>query len=405
MSKHLKIIRLTLGRTIMIILDLHVLRAIALADYFEDGGVLDLVPSDLAIGFLMLQRVQRQRVLEARCAIDEEMRQGKGINSLIRSSSSSSLDPDSHNFSLDRSERKIASALDDQLGFFDEKIKSEEQRRHVIERGKGPRYYERLGSLHVVDNMLVSVLQPVPFSRNIPLHEDPAPHGLAYDHKDISIGDTSALMLRMISNNSLRDCDHWYETTTRKVFHRDDEFDRNLIAEGARFARHSLAIYTWLLYFYMHPVTGIPRLMSDRVKECFKGKNASNNIQGADSDDGQNIMFSNHVDDNFIGDNWLHIHKNALLAHSGLDESDLIYANFENKYNQMPYCIVIDHKWQSVVVSIRGTLSLEDCVVDVLLDPEPLDELGYEYGFDSVEQYCHSGVVACVKYIMRDLKR
>jgi len=377
----------------------------ALADYFEDGGVLDLVPSDLAIGFLMLQRVQRQRVLEARCAIEEELRQGHGINSLMRSSSSYSLDPDSHNFSLDRSEGKIASALDDHAGFFDEKVKSEGPRRHVIERGRAPTYYETQPSLHVVDNMLVSVLQPIPFSRNILINDDRAPNGLYYDHSDMSSGDASALMLRMISDNAIRDYDHWYEPTTRKVFHRDDEFDRNLIVEGARFARHSLAIYTWLLYFYMHPITGIPRLLSDRVKECFKRENKGANVQGFDADVDRKILFSNNAEDNIIGDNWLHIHKNALLAHSGLDESDLVYANFENKYNQMPYCIVIDHKWQSVVVSIRGTLSLEDCVVDVLVDPEPLDELGHEYGFDSDGQYCHSGVVACIKNIMRDLKR
>jgi sn1-specific diacylglycerol lipase len=62
---------------------------------------------------------------------------------------------------------------------------------------------------------------------------------------------------------------------------------------------------------------------------------------------------------NTVGDNFLHLHRNALIAHSGLDETDLIYANFNNSYNQMPYSIVIDHKWRSVVISIRGTLSLE----------------------------------------------
>lgn len=71
----------------------------------------------------------------------------------------------------------------------------------------------------------------------------------------------------------------------------------------------------------------------------------------------------------------------------------------------MPYCIVVDHKWQSVVISIRGTLSLEDCVVDVLVDPKPLEALGRKYGFDAEGQYCHSGILACVEYIMKDLER
>jgi len=66
---------------------------------------------------------------------------------------------------------------------------------------------------------------------------------------------------------------------------------------------------------------------------------------------------------------------------------------------------VIDHKWQSVVLAIRGTLSLEDCLVDVLVHPDPLDELGMEYDFDGEGQFCHSGVLSCVKYILNDLKR
>ena len=55
------------------------------------------------------------------------------------------------------------------------------------------------------------------------------------------------------------------------------------------------------------------------------------------------------------------------------------------------------------MLSIRGTLSLEDCVVDVLVEPESLDELGIQYGFDGSDQYCHSGVLACVKQIGKEL--
>jgi sn1-specific diacylglycerol lipase len=50
-------------------------------------------------------------------------------------------------------------------------------------------------------------------------------------------------------------------------------------------------------------------------------------------------------------------------------------------------------------------LFLSDCVVDTLLDPEPLDELGQQYGFDATGQFCHGGVLACVKWIMKDMER
>jgi hypothetical protein len=335
----------------------------ALADYFEHGGVLDLVASDLAAGFIMLQRVQRQRALEARRTIAEEMQNSRSMNHFLTNSNSSMSGDDGHTFSSNRSDRKIVSILDqDPLA------------------DSGP----------IFDNMLLSVVEPVPYTRTPQL----ADGEIIQSHQhNLTAHNLSTWTLRMIPDDENRDDRHWYEAQERKVFNRDDEIDRNLIAEGARFGRHALSIYTWVLYFYMNPMTGIPRLLSRRLAQCLSRKQQTEST------------FTSQDHENMIGDNWLNIHENALLAHSGLDQSDLIYANFENKYNQMPYCILIDHKWQSVVVSIRGTLSLEDCLVDVLVDPEPLDELGREFGFDGEGQHCHSGVLACVRHIMADLQR
>jgi hypothetical protein len=48
---------------------------------------------------------------------------------------------------------------------------------------------------------------------------------------------------------------------------------------------------------------------------------------------------------------------------------------------------------------------LEDCVVDVLLEPEPLDVIGREFGFNGDNEYCHGGVLACAKYVYSDLEQ
>jgi len=375
----------------------------ALADYFEDGGVLDLVASDLAAGFIMLQRVQRQRVLEARRGIEEEIMNGRGIDEVSKCSSST-ISADTHNFSSNRAERRISSALDIEHSGVKKTVMSERLRDYeqdsCLDQGYGLHPNQ---TSPIIDNMLVSVLQPMPYDRTL-LLPDYNQKASSFD-QFLAANNTSALMLRMVPDGEGRDSQHWYEAQRRKVFNRDDEIDRNLIAEGARFGRHALSIYTWLLYYYMHPVTSIPRLMAGRIAECCRGDQRSEYFKDFDVHGERSSIFCNAAHGNTVGDNWLRVHRNALLAHSGLDDSDLIYANFENKYNQMPYCIVIDHKWQSVVVSIRGTLSLEDCVVDVLVDPEPLDELGSQHGFDGEGQYCHSGVLACVKYIMQDLER
>ena len=63
---------------------------------------------------------------------------------------------------------------------------------------------------------------------------------------------------------------------------------------------------------------------------------------------------------------------------------------------------MVDHGWKSVVVSVRGALSLENCVVDVLLDAQPLGELGREYGFDGKGEIFHYGILGVARNILKD---
>lgn len=107
-----------------------------------------------------------------------------------------------------------------------------------------------------------------------------------------------------------------------------------------------------------------------------------------------------------VGDNCFHLHEATMLAHAKLSKSDIAYATFESGgFYETPYCIVIDRKWKSVVLSIRGSLTLEDCVVDCLLDPTPLDALGEKCGFAGAGQYCHGGVLECTNWLHEDLMR
>lgn len=105
------------------------------------------------------------------------------------------------------------------------------------------------------------------------------------------------------------------------------------------------------------------------------------------------------------GDNLCEWHKRALLLVAGIPEADLVYAQFNNRLSSVPYCIMLDHDRSLVILSVRGSLSLEDVVTDTLVLPEPLDDLGDRYGFDGRGQYCHAGVLACFENVLRDLRR
>merc|ERR1719343_334628 len=72
------------------------------------------------------------------------------------------------------------------------------------------------------------------------------------------------------------------------------------------------------------------------------------------------------------GDTFCEWHKRALLLVAGIPEADLVYAEFNNKLSTVPYCILLDHERSFVVLSVRGSLSMEDVVTDTLVLPDSL---------------------------------
>jgi hypothetical protein len=67
--------------------------------------------------------------------------------------------------------------------------------------------------------------------------------------------------------------------------------------------------------------------------------------------------------------------------------------------------IVVDRAWRTVVIAIRGTLSLEDMITDVTISPQCLEALGQKFGFDGAGEYCHNGILAGARWIYDDLER
>ena len=61
---------------------------------------------------------------------------------------------------------------------------------------------------------------------------------------------------------------------------------------------------------------------------------------------------------------------------AGLPDEDVIFVRFQNEgrfRGCIPYFIAVDKSTKSVVLAIRGTLSLEDCLTDLLCEPAELD--------------------------------
>ena len=88
----------------------------------------------------------------------------------------------------------------------------------------------------------------------------------------------------------------------------------------------------------------------------------------------------------------------------GIDNAVLAYSHFKNGMSQTPYYISVDETHREVVLTIRGTASLEDAVIDLQLIPSDLSEVGARCGFNGNEQKCHRGVLTRCIWIYDDLK-
>lgn len=83
-----------------------------------------------------------------------------------------------------------------------------------------------------------------------------------------------------------------------------------------------------------------------------------------------------------------------------LAEDLLIHFSDDNDIFKLPYMIVLDHEWESIVIAIRGTFSAADILVDLNLDVVVLDmpEL-----VDAPAQMTHSGMLRSAKNILSDI--
>uniref|UniRef100_A0A061QLA9 sn-1-specific diacylglycerol lipase n=1 Tax=Tetraselmis sp. GSL018 TaxID=582737 RepID=A0A061QLA9_9CHLO len=104
--------------------------------------------------------------------------------------------------------------------------------------------------------------------------------------------------------------------------------------------------------------------------------------------------------------------REAIFEFSGIPEEDLIHVSKINqRRGSLPYFVALDRASGSAVLSIRGTMSVADCLTDAQMDPTPVGEwlAGVPPGDvkggggGGEEPHAHSGMLRAARAVLADL--
>eukprot|EP01036_Dinobryon_divergens_P023752 gene23752-32137_t len=178
--------------------------------------------------------------------------------------------------------------------------------------------------------------------------------------------------------------------------------EMELIARCSVFAT---AAYSHILSVYMQPCSGVCRVcctsmcgpLAALTKDACSCLPCGHCVESTL----EHCMQGQVVGDNACGLNRAGVHT---LVHRYTRNSELGYASFFNDTNRKPFVVILDHEKECIVLAVRGTLSLEDCVTDVLCEPTELTAAGEKWGFDGSGRHAHSGFLKVALFLRQEIE-
>ena len=180
--------------------------------------------------------------------------------------------------------------------------------------------------------------------------------------------------------------------------------DRDAVEAAAKYAVYMIAMYTHLMVLYTRPCTGLCCLCYSCVKILSRHKNSKkttcscnrgNDTQDTDDSRGHSVV---------RGDNFCGMNHAGLRHFSKHAESEVVYASYVNDTALKPFAIFLCEKDRSVIIAIRGSLSIDDCLTDAIADPIELADAGVRWGFDGRGRYAHTGFLKSALSIREELE-
>jgi sn1-specific diacylglycerol lipase len=203
-----------------------------------------------------------------------------------------------------------------------------------------------------------------------------------------------------------------YSVTHRKQLDKWNQTDRDVVESSAKYSIYMIAIYTHLLAMYMQPCTGTCCLCYAKIRDSYNADASNYNClkcelckSSRDSSCRSYSTFSSSPYSRTIkGDNICGANHAGLSHLTKQTRSELVYASFENDTIAKPFAILLNHDQKSIVITIRGSMSLEDCITDAIADPVEMRAAGVRWGFEGRERYAHGGILSAALHIREEIE-
>lgn len=128
-----------------------------------------------------------------------------------------------------------------------------------------------------------------------------------------------------------------------------DPVERRLFSDSLHYLKFALGVYSWAIHIYMNPLKGCCSLCS---RVSCRGR----------------ARLRNYIHE----DNSCFCGLAGFMSNTKINHADVLYARFENDVYKAPFVVCLDHETESVVVTIRGTLSLQDLITDLTASGHPM---------------------------------
>ncbi|EFJ43798.1 hypothetical protein VOLCADRAFT_95936 [Volvox carteri f. nagariensis] len=171
-----------------------------------------------------------------------------------------------------------------------------------------------------------------------------------------------------------------------------------VMEEALHYMRFATAVYGWKMYLWMNRrrVANCCRLCVGRGCGCCRQSSYFIRAVGPDYGPSEGCCTAAKL-----------LEREAITQLTGVSDDDILYVCYDNRVGGLlPYYIALDRQRRSVVVGIRGSLSLSDVVTDLLCEPAEYDVPGLPSTDDCGRRvlWAHRGILESTRAILRDMR-